>query len=592
VASIGDKPLPVVTGEPGAQLSSDEPPLDRRRDIEGRVSGRVVDAEGKPVPRARVRLAVGDTQGGRDLRVATDRSGAFTLHGLRPNKSYTLIAEWDDEKGDVLTGREEIRAPDTNVRISLNGGEPTAPVASARPRVNPISGRSAHVDDEPEAEEPRARTRQNEEDLEPAPAAEDARSDNDEPGSHSSAVGSARRPTSAWRNGAGSRASTRQQRQVNDEDLPVRDEQAHETHLPFEPVPELEDEGPNPLPPAIEQKDIFGKAPGSASVGPRSRRDAPSFTERELDPWRDLPAPERATRTVQRGEIGRSREPSTSSLPRPGRLVAASVPRQLEPVPPGPSSVVDSAADETSQAPDSPSVPAPGPRPTWRQVVATMKQLPPLEEESVAPSPRDPALAMASRVEPATATSPTPSTLSTGRKPAPDAPRSAESLKPFCRFDSRHLQIDDFQLPDIHGGVVRFQDLDADLILLDFWGTWCASCRPSNEHLRTLQKRYDPKKLQVVGVACEQGPLPERVAAVTKAVAQQDLNYRILLSSNDGSCPLQEALHIQAFPTLILVDRQGHVLWRDQGSTHTTLARLDRVLASATKPAQKAIAKR
>src|SRR5262249_25898598 len=243
VASIGDKPLPVVTGEPGAQLSSDEPPLNRRRDIEGRGSGRVVDAEGKPVPRARVRLAVGDIQGGRDIRVTTDRSGAFTLHGLRPNKSYTLIAEWDDEKGDVLTGREEIRAPDTNVRIGLNGGEPTASVASARPRVNPISSRSAHEDEEPEAEAPRARPRHNEEDVEPPPAADDVKSDSGEPGSRSSAVGTARRPPSTWRNGAGARASARPARQVNDEDLPVRDEQAHETHLPLEPVPEIEDEG-------------------------------------------------------------------------------------------------------------------------------------------------------------------------------------------------------------------------------------------------------------------------------------------------------------------------------------------------------------
>ena len=55
-------------------------------------------------------------------------------------------------------------------------------------------------------------------------------------------------------------------------------------------------------------------------------------------------------------------------------------------------------------------------------------------------------------------------------------------------------------------------------------------------------------------------------------------------SGMDGqSCPVQEALHIQAFPTLILVDRQGHVLWRDQGATPATLGRLNNVIAAATK---------
>ena len=40
---------------------------------------------------------------------------------------------------------------------------------------------------------------------------------------------------------------------------------------------------------------------------------------------------------------------------------------------------------------------------------------------------------------------------------------------------------------------------------------------------------------------------------------------------------------IQAFPTLVLVDRQGRIVWRDQGATPITLARLDRFLASALR---------
>ena len=57
----------------------------------------------------------------------------------------------------------------------------------------------------------------------------------------------------------------------------------------------------------------------------------------------------------------------------------------------------------------------------------------------------------------------------------------------------------------------------------------------------------------------------------------------MLLSRNDGSCPLQSALHVQAFPTMVLLDREGRVLWRDQGATPATLARLDRFLAAPPK---------
>jgi hypothetical protein len=51
----------------------------------------------------------------------------------------------------------------------------------------------------------------------------------------------------------------------------------------------------------------------------------------------------------------------------------------------------------------------------------------------------------------------------------------------------------------------------------------------------------------------------------------------------DGSCPLQKALHVQAYPTLILVDRHGRILWQDRGATRLTMMRLDRMISIATK---------
>ena len=75
-----------------------------------------------------------------------------------------------------------------------------------------------------------------------------------------------------------------------------------------------------------------------------------------------------------------------------------------------------------------------------------------------------------------------------------------------CTYDSKLRQIKDFRLPDLEGKPVRFQDLDADLVLLDFWGTWCAPCLDSVPHLVELQKKYGPSKLRVVGVACEDVP--------------------------------------------------------------------------------------
>ena len=118
VASVGDKKYPVVTGEPGSSVVADVVPTEPSVRSKGRISGRVVDETGEPLPDVRVRLAVGKTPGGQVISATTDRTGAFTLNGVRAGSAHTVIAEWEDDQ-EFLTGRSVVNAPDTNVRITL-----------------------------------------------------------------------------------------------------------------------------------------------------------------------------------------------------------------------------------------------------------------------------------------------------------------------------------------------------------------------------------------------------------------------------------------------------------------------------------------
>jgi thiol-disulfide isomerase/thioredoxin len=216
-----------------------------------------------------------------------------------------------------------------------------------------------------------------------------------------------------------------------------------------------------------------------------------------------------------------------------------------------------------------PSTPDPQSRPRirWRDLTATAATEPIPPEGS-----RETEIAAAGTSDPNTA------------RVARGSPREPET---FCRFDPKLRRIEDFRLPDLKGRPVRFQDFDSDLILLDFWGTWCHPCIRSVPHLVDLQKRMGGKQLQVIGIACEreETPAAQRVAGVARTSTKLGINYPVLVSSLDGTCPLQNALHVQAFPTLILLDRQGRILWQDQGATHLTMARLDRMLSLASKPA-------
>ena len=175
VASVGDKPLPSVSGEPGSSLRADADDLDLPPSSGSRISGRVYDERGKPVPNAKVRLAVTSTPGGKAVYATTERSGAFTLRGLRAGTSYAVIAEYQGEDG-MMTGRAQAKAPQADVRITLQprSGESSqdhASILPARPRVEPISNIDP-VEDENSDDAPPER-RINAEDLD-LPAADAA----------------------------------------------------------------------------------------------------------------------------------------------------------------------------------------------------------------------------------------------------------------------------------------------------------------------------------------------------------------------------------------------------------------------------------
>lgn len=235
----------------------------------------------------------------------------------------------------------------------------------------------------------------------------------------------------------------------------------------------------------------------------------------------------------------------------------------------------------------------PMPRPTWKDLTSQSSarratEYPPsMRRDRVSPVTSDASSGLlASANEPARRGRFGLGTLASlrGKDESAGGEAATTALTPSCKYDERSgrlVRLIDFTLPDVQGRPVRFQDLDADYILLDFWGTWCGPCLKSVPHLVQLQNRYDIKRLRVVGVAYEQAEAGQGAALVARAMSDLGINYPVLVGESDGRpCPLAHALKVQAYPTLVLLDRHGRVLWRDSGASPSTLARLDRVVAA------------
>jgi cytochrome c biogenesis protein CcmG/thiol:disulfide interchange protein DsbE len=114
--------------------------------------------------------------------------------------------------------------------------------------------------------------------------------------------------------------------------------------------------------------------------------------------------------------------------------------------------------------------------------------------------------------------------------------------------------VPDFTLAQVSNGKpFHLRGHLGQVVLIDFWATWCGPCRMAIPHLIELQKKFGGQNFTVVGVSLDQqGP------DVVRPFAQQwNLNYPVVVDT-DGS--LARAYGgIRAIPTTLVIDRQGRV---------------------------------
>lgn len=146
----------------------------------------------------------------------------------------------------------------------------------------------------------------------------------------------------------------------------------------------------------------------------------------------------------------------------------------------------------------------------------------------------------------------------------PTRPAVVPARVPSCVLVGKKLV--NLALNDVNHKPWEFKsDRKGKLVLFDFWGTMCVPCKQAIPHLRILQSQYGGAGLEVVGIAYEAGGSFEEQAGRVNAVAQRlQINYRLLLGGG-SQCPVQASFNIRAIPTMVLVDENGWIVWRNEG---------------------------
>ncbi|MCK9303973.1 MAG: TlpA disulfide reductase family protein [Bacteroidales bacterium] len=117
----------------------------------------------------------------------------------------------------------------------------------------------------------------------------------------------------------------------------------------------------------------------------------------------------------------------------------------------------------------------------------------------------------------------------------------------------------DFTLKDPYGKKITLSSLRGQVVLIDFWASWCAPCRAENKNVVELYKKYNPKGFTVMSVSID-----EDKNKWVEAVEKDNLPWKNQVSSLVGwECPVAKMYGLgygmTGVPYSMLLDKEGKV---------------------------------
>lgn len=112
-----------------------------------------------------------------------------------------------------------------------------------------------------------------------------------------------------------------------------------------------------------------------------------------------------------------------------------------------------------------------------------------------------------------------------------------------------------FTLKGLDGREYSLQSARGNVVLLDFWATWCPPCKKEIPQLIALYRKYEDTQFLLWGIGLDR---PEALESFSQ---QFGMPYPTLV----GTQEIQSAYGVRAIPTVFIIDKLGRVAAHFQG---------------------------
>jgi peroxiredoxin len=115
----------------------------------------------------------------------------------------------------------------------------------------------------------------------------------------------------------------------------------------------------------------------------------------------------------------------------------------------------------------------------------------------------------------------------------------------------------DFTLAARDGGKVSLAGLKGQVVMINFWATWCGPCRQEMPLFAQLQSKYEPLGFTLLAVNVE----PDSAAAVNW-LKGMPITFPVLFDTDSA---VAGRFGVEGMPSTVFVDRQGQVRYVHRG---------------------------
>ena len=118
-------------------------------------------------------------------------------------------------------------------------------------------------------------------------------------------------------------------------------------------------------------------------------------------------------------------------------------------------------------------------------------------------------------------------------------------------------QAPDFALKSSTGENLRLSEYRGDVVMINFWATWCGPCRQEMPLLDELYSRYQRVGFNLLGVNID-----DDSNRAMNMIEELGVNFPVLFDARKEVSKLYE---VEAMPVTVIVDREGTVRFVHHG---------------------------